>query len=96
MQQSSDLPEPRKNFLLDLPYDVRREIYSFYYPLNRNIQLTNGPPEWNTLMPQRGTYCMTSGCLNLLRTYRRLNDEIVPLVYGKNTFLLAPEERDFP
>ena len=45
-------------------------------------------------MPQRGTYRMTSDGLKLLRTCRQLNDEIVQLVYGKNTFLLAPGERD--
>ncbi len=96
MRRKSDLPKPRKNVLLDLPYDVRRDIYSFYYPVNRNVQLTDGPPEWNALTPKRDTYRMTSDGLNLLRTCRQLNDEIVQLVYGKITFLLAPGERDYP
>lgn len=84
------------NFLLRLPYDVRRDIYDSFYPIGRNIQLTNGPPEWNALTPRREAHGITSDGLNLLLSCREIHQEIKRLLYGKNTFLVAPGERDFP
>lgn len=89
-------PETVMNFLLRLPYDVRRDIYDFFYPTGKNIQLTNGLPEWNALTPRRGAHRVTSNGLNLLLACRELNHEIKQLLYGKNTFLVAAGGRNFP
>ncbi len=83
------------NFLLRLLYDVRRNIYDFFYPIGKNIQLTLGPPEWKALTPRRGAFRLTSEGLNVLLVCRGINQEIKQILYGKNTFLVAPGGRDF-
>lgn len=91
-RNSGKLDRGKISLLLDISYDVRRVIYSFYYQVNQNIQLTDGPPEWNSLIPRRAAYSMSTEGLILPLTCRQLNFEVVRLIYGTNNFLLTPGE----
>ncbi len=84
-----DKPEPSKVcHLLRAPYDIRQEIYNRMYPAGESLQLTQGPKAWASQRPS--LYSMKPEALALLSTCRQINDEVVQMLYGTNSFLLSP------
>ena len=78
--------------LLRLPYDIRRLIYGFYYPVAKQIRLTSGPVSKNKT--HKGfTICrLSSEAINLMRVCRQMNGEITAMLYGTNRFFMVPSE----
>lgn len=58
------------------------------YPSGETLQLTQGPQAWASHRPT--LYSMKPEALALLSTCRQINDEVVHMLYGTNTFLLCP------
>ena len=79
------------------PYDVRRAIYQVFYPLNTTLQLTYGHPAWEALNPHgaAAVYTMAAEGKHFLRTCSKVRNEISEILYGTNTFLLAPGAINF-
>lgn len=82
--------------LLALPYDVRRLIYDFFYPVGKHIHLTSGPvTEYlirRKIIVEPKSYRFSNAGGQLLRVCRQINEEASMLIYGKNTFFLIPNE----
>ena len=80
----------KESRFLTIPLEIRRAILGYFFPVGQNLQITGGPPEWNTLLPRRKPFLMTRDARSLLLACGQLNDEATRLLYGTNTFLLAP------
>lgn len=58
------------------------------YPVGETLQLTQGPKAWVSQRPR--LYSMKPEAMALLSTCHQINDEVVQMLYGTNTFLLSP------
>ena len=87
--------EPEQFPFFRAPYDVRRAFYGVFFPIDSVVQLTYGPQKWKQLNPRGDVYGMAPEALALLCTCREVNEEMVNVLYGSNTFLLAPGEVNF-
>lgn len=87
--------EPKlKIALCNVPCEIRQAVYRYFFPVGQNVQITDGPPEWNALKPRREAFPMARDGRAMLLACRQFNTEITQLLYGTNTFLVTPGERN--
>ena len=79
--------------LLSLPYDVRRLIYEYYFPINEHIHLTSGPIS-KRATPEGSLECrLPLATTSLLLACKQVNLETTPILYATNTFFMVANEK---
>ena len=79
--------------LLSLPYDVRRLIYEYYYPVNEHIHLTFGPVSKKAISEGSIKSRLPPGATGLMRVCKQVNLETTPILYATNTFFMVANEK---
>lgn len=72
---------------LDLPFEIRRMVYSFLIPQKRLIRGStfNFPldyDDYDFFNPHRSRF-------NVLRLSRQINEEVLDILYGENLFQVS-------
>lgn len=87
----------KKLKLLDLPYEIRREIFKDVYETKKMVHLTHGPitrlSQSGTAMPE--PYRISRDGMHLMLSCRQISNEVGDLVLGSNTFVLSPGDINF-
>lgn len=82
-----------KPHLLSLPYDVRRLIYEYYFPVNKHIHLTSGPISKKAIPEGSIESRLASEATSLMRVCKQVNLETTPILYATNTFFMVVNEK---
>lgn len=78
--------------LLSLPYDVRRLIYEYFFPVNKHIHLTSGPISKEAIPEGSTESRLPPGATSLMRVCKQVNLETTPILYATNTFFMVADE----
>ena len=81
-----------KPHLLSLPYDVRRLIYEYYFPVNKHIHLTSGPLSKKVIPEGSIESRLPPEATSLMRVCKQVNLETTPILYATNTFFMVANE----
>ena len=79
--------------LLSLPYDVRRLIYEYYFPINEHIHLNSGPISERATPEGSLKSRLPLAATSLMLVCKQVNLETTPILYGPNTFFMVANEK---